>query len=119
MARPVTVLTVDDQPVFLRAASELIAATPGFEHVAEARSGARALELVPELHPDLVLLDVRMPDMDGVETAHRMLEMDPDMCVILISLEEAPDLPPWLPVTHVRKQSLSARTLRELWNRRR
>src|SRR3954454_11878371 len=85
---PVSVLTVDDQVVFLRAARDLIAATPGFEHVAQATSGREALELAEELRPDLVLLDVRMPEMDGIETAQRLLAAGSCAVVVLVSLEE-------------------------------
>jgi YesN/AraC family two-component response regulator len=64
-------LAVDDQAVFLRTARSLIAATQGFEQVGEASSGHEALELASELHPDLMLVDVRMPGMNGIETARR------------------------------------------------
>jgi two-component system, NarL family, invasion response regulator UvrY len=118
-ADTVTVLAVDDQAIFLRTARSLIAATPGFEQVGEASSGAEALELATELHPDLVLLDVRMPGMDGLETARRLVEVEPDTTVVLISLEEIPALPSTLgdagAAAYVRKQDLSTRTLRELW----
>jgi chemotaxis response regulator CheB len=76
----VTVLTVDDQAVFRRAVGDLIAATPGFEEVGQATSGAEALELAQALQPDLVLLDVRMDDMDGIETAQRLLESHSTPC---------------------------------------
>ena len=116
---PVTVLTVDDQAVFLRAASKVIAATSGFEQVAQAASGAEALALAAELHPDLVLLDVRMPGMDGIETARRLIASDPEVVVVLISLEEVPDLPSWPAsvgaATCLRKQHFSRRTLRAIW----
>ena len=91
MASPITVLAVDDRAVFLRAARELIAATPGFEQVGEAASGAEALALAADLRPDLALVDVRMPGMDGIETARRLHASDPDMVVVLISLDEVPD----------------------------
>jgi two-component system invasion response regulator UvrY len=115
----VTVLAVDDQAVFLRAASELIAATPGFEKVAEATSGEEALELAAELRPDLVLLDVRMPGMDGIETARRLRASDPDAVVVLTSLEQVPDLPSAIDTVgaaaYVRKQDLTKRGLADLW----
>jgi two-component system, NarL family, invasion response regulator UvrY len=115
----VRVLTVDDQAVFLRAASKLIAATPGFELVAEASSGPEALDAAAELHPDLVLVDVRMPGMDGIETARRLIASDPEMVVVLISLEEVPDLPASLgsvgAAAHLRKQDLSTQTVRAIW----
>ena len=66
------VLTVDDQPLFRSAAAAVVDATPGFEAVGEASSGEEALQLSSELRPDLVLLDVRMPGMDGIETAQRL-----------------------------------------------
>jgi two-component system, NarL family, invasion response regulator UvrY len=116
---PVTVLAVDDQAVFLRAASELIAATPGFEQVAEATSGAEALELAAELQPDLVLLDVRMPGMDGIETARRLRASDPDAVVVLISLEKVPNLPSSIATVgaaaYLRKQDLTKRALLDVW----
>jgi DNA-binding NarL/FixJ family response regulator len=117
-APPVTVLTVDDQAVFRRAAHDLITATPGFEQVGEAASGPEALELAAHVHPDLVLLDVRMPGMDGLETARRLLTSDPDAVVVLISLEEVPEVQSAAAVgvaAHVRKQDLSKRTLQDLW----
>jgi DNA-binding NarL/FixJ family response regulator len=117
-ARPVTVLAVDDQAIFLRAARELIAATPGFAQVGEAESGAEALELATELRPDLVLLDVRMPGMDGIETAQRLMECHPDAVVVLISLDDVPieASPDGFGVAaHLRKQDLSTRALLDLW----
>jgi two-component system, NarL family, invasion response regulator UvrY len=118
-ADTVTVLAVDDQAIFLRTARSLIAATPGFEQVGEARSGPEALELAAVLHPDLVLLDVRMPGMDGLETARRLVQADPSTMVVLISLEEVPELPSSASdvgaAAYVRKQDLSTRKLRELW----
>lgn len=118
-AAAVTVLAVDDQPIFLRAARQLVADTPGFEHVGEATSGPDALELAAAVHPDLVLLDVRMPGMDGIETAQRMAALDSHTVVVLISLEETPDLPASLATVgatvHLRKQDLSTSALQEIW----
>lgn len=115
----VTVLAVDDQPIFRRVARSLIAATPGFEQVGEAASGPEALELAADLRPDLVLIDVRMHGMDGIETARRLGEADPRAVVVLISTAELPDLPASMAAVgaaaFVRKQDLSARTLSALW----
>jgi|tagenome__1003787_1003787.scaffolds.fasta_scaffold20977294_2 two-component system invasion response regulator UvrY len=114
--RAVRVLAVDDQEVFRRAARTLIAATPGFEQVGEACSGAEALELAAELHPDLVLLDVRMPGMDGLETARRLAGAEPDAVVVLTSLDELPERAAGEePPLYIRKQELSTRRLREVW----
>ena len=109
MTDAVTVLVVDDQEIFLRTVADLIAAAPGFRQVGEAASGPEALELVAALAPDLVLLDVRMPGMDGVETAHRLAESGSGSVVVLISLDELPDAP-WVgAVAHMRKQDLLRR----------
>jgi DNA-binding NarL/FixJ family response regulator len=114
----VTVLTVDDQAVFRRAVGDLIAATPGFEEVGQASSGTEALELAAALRPDLVLLDVRMDGMDGIETAQRLLASACDAVVVLISLNEVPEAASAVAggvAALVRKQDLSTRTLREVW----
>jgi DNA-binding NarL/FixJ family response regulator len=116
----VTVLAVDDQPIFRRVARSLIEATPGFEQVGEAASGPEALELAADLQPDLVLVDVRMKGMDGIETARRLGEVDPHAVVVLISMEEVPDLPESAAAVgaaaYLRKQDLSSRALRALWS---
>jgi len=116
---PITVLAVDDQAVFRRTARSLIAAAPGFEQVGEAATGAEALELAADLRPDLVLLDVRMPEMDGIETARRLRGVHPDGVVVLISVERMPELPSAIAsvgaAAYLCKQQLSTRTLQELW----
>jgi len=115
----VMVLTVDDQAVFRRAARDLIAATPGFEEVGQAASGPEALELAAALRPDLVLLDVRMQNMDGIETAQRLLAADPETVVVLISMNEVPEIANAVAsgvAAHMRKQDLSRRALRALWD---
>jgi DNA-binding NarL/FixJ family response regulator len=112
----VTVLAVDDQAVFRRVARSLIAATPGFEQVGEAASGREALKLAAELHPDLVLVDVAMPGLDGIETARQLADVAPEGVVVLISVDEIPASASKAgAVACVRKQDLSTRTLRALW----
>jgi DNA-binding NarL/FixJ family response regulator len=115
----VSVLVTDDQPVFREVAARLLAATPGFVCVGEAESGAETLRLAAELQPDLVLLDVRMPGMDGIETARWLLASHPEIVVALISSEPISELPPALiaagTVTYLRKQDLSTRALLAAW----
>ena len=115
---PITVLAVDDQPVFRRALARLIDAPPEFEQIGEAASGAEALELAARLRPALVLLDVRMPEMGGIETARRLADADPHVAIVLISIDEVPEptaaaAPPR--AAFVRKQSLSTRSLHDVW----
>ena len=97
----------------------MIAATPGFEFVGEASNGEEALQAVDRLDPRLVLLDVRMPGMDGIEVARRLQESHPETLVVLISIEESVDLPSAAKlgdsVPLVRKQDFGPRLLKELW----
>ena len=115
----VTVLAVDDQPIFLRAARQLIADTAGFTQVGEATSGPEALEMAAAVRPDLVLLDVRMPGMDGIETARRIVALDAGTVVVLVSLEQMPEMQASLATVGaavlMRKQDLSTRALRDMW----
>ena len=90
---PVRVLTVDDQAVFRGIAREVIDATPGFESVGEAASGEEALAAVDRLDPQLVLLDVRMPGLDGIEVARRLRATHPDT-LRRADLDRGPDRPP-------------------------
>ena len=113
MASPITVLAVDDRAVFLRAARELIAATPGFEQVGQAEIRPRSGAARSRPAPDLALVDVRMPGMDGIETARRLHACDPAMVVVLISLDEIPDGLSGDVAACVRKQELSTRRLQE------
>jgi DNA-binding NarL/FixJ family response regulator len=115
----VKVLTVDDQAVFRRVAHEVIAATPGFVAVGEAGSGEEALAAVERLHPELVLLDVRMPGMGGIEAARRITADHPGIVVVLISIED-PDVFSQAARSSgaaglVRKQDFRPSLLRKLW----
>ena len=71
-SRPVRIVTVDDQPAFRTAAQAIIASTPGFELVGESADGESALRMVSEADPDIVIVDVRMPGIDGIEVAKRL-----------------------------------------------
>jgi DNA-binding NarL/FixJ family response regulator len=118
-SRAVRVLTVDDQAVFRRIADDVIAATEGFEAVGEADGGYEALKAVQHLSPDLVLLDVRMPGLDGIEVARRIVASRSDVVVVLISIDELADLPSTAELGNavplVRKQDFGPRLLRRLW----
>jgi two-component system, NarL family, invasion response regulator UvrY len=115
----VSVVTVDDQAVFRAAARDVIEATPGFESVGEACSCEEALAVVDRVKPRLALVDVRMPDVDGIETAIRIREDHPEVVVVLISIEEISLLPSAATelrgVQLVRKQDFGPAMLRRLW----
>jgi two-component system invasion response regulator UvrY len=118
-ALAVGVMIVDDQAIFRAAARDVVRATPGFEPVGEASSGAEAVAMFGALEPDLVLMDVRMPDMGGMETTRRLRDVRPDALVVLITLEDARDMASAAErcgaVTLVRKHELCPRMLARLW----
>src|SRR5262245_827237 len=78
------VLVVDDHPGFRRCARAFLTAE-GFEVAGEAGDGASAVALAAELEPDLVVLDVQLPDVDGFEVASRLLTRDPGLAIVLVS----------------------------------
>jgi CheY-like chemotaxis protein len=118
MASPVRVLVVDDQAIIRDATRLLLDATPDFRPVGEVASGAEALAAIERLDPDLVLLDVRMPEMDGIETAERIRLTRRRPVVVLMSSDETAD-PRGCPAAaaFLPKQRLKAAVLRQLWER--
>ena len=92
-AGAVSVLIVDDQALFRRAAASVVRATPGFEVVGEAESGEEAVELAASLGPALVLMDINMAGINGIEATRRITAEHPRMRVVLLSTYQVEDLP--------------------------
>ncbi len=84
------VLVVDDHPSFRRCARTLLTAE-GFEVVGEAEDGAAAIVLAAELEPEIVLLDIQLPDADGFEVASRLLAHDRELAIVLVSSRDRAD----------------------------
>lgn len=81
----VRVLVVDDQAPFRRAMAVVVEETDGFEVVGQAESGEESLELAAALRPDLVLMDVNLPGIDGLEATRRLRASDAPPVVLLLS----------------------------------
>ncbi len=115
----VRVMVVDDHRSFRRAARAVIDATVGFESVGDAASGPEALAHACETRPDLVLVDVLMPEMGGVEAARRLNRSHPEAVVVLVSLDELDNASAVLAscdaVAFIRKEDFGTRMLRGLW----
>ena len=116
---PVRVLTVDDHEPFLEVAHEMICGTPGFEAVGEVTSAADALAAAEACDPDLVLVDVHMPQMSGIEASRKLSVDHPELVVVLISTADPSELPAAArkcgAVEILRKQDLGPATMRRVW----
>lgn len=87
------VLVVDDQPAFRAVARTLVSLTPDLRVVAEAESGEQAVEYAGKLRPAVVLMDVNLPGISGIEAARRIVALDSSVKVVLMSTYAAADLP--------------------------
>lgn len=85
-----TVLVVDDHPSFRRTARALLE-SEGFEVVGEAADGASAIEAIRSLRPDVVLLDVYLPDIDGFEVVSELAKNGPRPAIVLTSSHDVRD----------------------------
>jgi CheY-like chemotaxis protein len=85
--RRARVLAVDDSKIFLRVADSVVSATSGLRLVGTAGSGEEAIRLLPDLQPDLVLLDVHMPGIDGLETARLIRDLRPETVIVHVSAD--------------------------------
>jgi DNA-binding NarL/FixJ family response regulator len=111
------VLIVDDHAGF-RASARMLLEAEGFEVVGEAVDGGSAVEQAAALAPDLVLLDVHLPDSDGFEVADRVIAADGAPAVVLTSSRAAGELEPRIAASGARgfvsKADLSGTSLRAL-----
>jgi DNA-binding NarL/FixJ family response regulator len=89
MAEPVRVLIVDDQEPFRSASRMVVEMTPGFEVTGEAVTGEEGVEMAASLRPDLVLMDVYLPGIDGLEATRRITAGDDPPRVLVMSTHES------------------------------
>ena len=114
---PPTVLIVDDHPTF-RASARLLLEAEGYDVVGEAGDGATAISRARELSPEVILLDVQLPDIDGFDVAARLLDREDGPVVVLTSSRDGADFGPLVERSGARgfipKSELSGVRLRAL-----
>jgi DNA-binding NarL/FixJ family response regulator len=117
-----SVLVVDDQTPFRLAAKAVLRRLEEFELAGEASSGDEAVELVDRLRPELVLMDINMPQMNGIEATRRILAAHPGTVVLLCSTYDIGDLPAEAGASgaagYLHKERLAADLLRRMWAHR-
>lgn len=106
--RALRVVVVDDQLPFRVALRRVLQRAVGVDVVAEGADGAEAIELAEQLHPDVIVLDVRMPGTDGPTAAKVIAERWPDVTIVLCSSHARDDLPDELAAPYVPKELLTA-----------
>ncbi len=89
IAEPLTqeigVLVVDDEPLFVEMIQAMLAVESGIHVIATARDGRVAVNLASQLDPDVIVMDVSMPVMDGIDATRRIREHDPRACVLILT----------------------------------
>jgi DNA-binding NarL/FixJ family response regulator len=83
---PIRLLIVDDHRLFRQGLRQICEIVGGFEVVGEAENGKEAVDMVDELQPDVVLMDINMPVMDGVQATHLIIERNPSVRVIILTM---------------------------------
>ena len=85
---PLRVLIADDHPLFRHGIAALLQASPEFEVVGEATTGEEAIALAEQLQPDVILMDIRMPGINGIEATRGILHTSPHIRVLMVTMSE-------------------------------
>lgn len=115
----VQVLIVDDQPPFRAVARTVVRLAPGFDVAAEAETGEEAIELARSERPALVLMDINMPGINGIEATREITTRRPETVVVLLSTYDAESLPEDAltcgAARYVHKEDFSPSLLADVW----
>jgi DNA-binding NarL/FixJ family response regulator len=83
--RKIRVLIVDDDELIVMSLEMIVGSNPGFEVIGKGYGGQEAIKLYDELKPDILMMDIRMPDLNGTEAAGKILEKHPDAKILFLT----------------------------------
>lgn len=106
---PIKVVLIDDHKLFRDGIKRILDFEPDFEVVAEGDDGNQAVELISIHQPDVVILDINMPNMNGVETTRKLLDQFPDLKILILSIHDDESY-----VTHALKSGAQGYLLKEM-----
>lgn len=107
--RTIKIILIDDHPLFREGVKRILEMEPNFEVVAEGDDGSEAVELVEQFRPDVVLLDINMPEVNGVEATRRLVQKVPGTKIIILSIHDDEAY-----VTHAVKTGAAGYLLKEM-----
>ena len=90
-ANPIRVLLADDHPLFRRGMRAILGVEPDTELVGEATDGQQALDMALELRPDVILMDLNMPKVSGIEATRRIVQASPHTAILMLTMFEDDD----------------------------
>lgn len=107
--KKIKIVLIDDHELFREGIKRILALEPGFEIVADGKDGSQAIDLVREHKPDIILMDINMPQMNGVEATKQLTKTFPNVKVLILSIHDDESY-----VTHVLKTGASGYLLKEM-----
>lgn len=107
--RKISIVIIDDHQLFREGVKRILAMEPEFDIVADGEDGSEALDLVKEHRPDVILMDINMPQMNGVEATRELIKAFPHVKVLILSIHDDESY-----VTHVLKTGASGYLLKEM-----
>ncbi|MBU9713526.1 response regulator [Evansella tamaricis] len=107
--KPIRIVLIDDHQLFREGVKRILAMEPSFDVVAEGSDGEVVLDIVRNHQPDVVLMDINMPNVNGVEATKKLVESFPNVKVLILSIHDDESY-----VTHVLKTGASGYLLKEM-----